>query len=105
MNKDKLRKNINHRVRIRPIARRFNGKVELEQIDDEWTIYEVTADGVIIRNRRIGHTKLLGFDHIHQYTSDPDRYSDGFKCGFLTLTVQLNIDRNKIWIEPISLNK
>lgn len=103
MNKDKLKKNIYHRVRLRPIAKRINGLIELNPIDDDWIIEQITDDGVTIKNMRTDHIKLLGFDHIHHYTSDPGRDFDGFKHGFLTLTVQLYIDGWHVRIEPISL--
>ena len=103
MNKDKLRQNIYYRVRLRPIPKRFKGSVELDPIDDEWIIEQVTDAGVTIKNMRTDHSKLLGFDHIHHYTSDPSRDFDGFKHGFLTLTVQLSLDGILVRVDPISL--
>lgn len=104
MNKDKLRKSIYHRVRLRPMAKEYFGSIESNPIiDDDWSIEQVTDEGVRIGNLRTHHTKLLGFDHIHHYVSDPGRNSDGFKHGFLTLTVQLYLDGWHVRVEPVSL--
>jgi len=73
-------------VRIRPIARRFQGSRELEQIDD---------------NLRCDHCPTLGFDHIHSYTSDPMRDTDGQKHGFLQLVVEIRLTDRRYTIEPL----
>ncbi|HLX81918.1 MAG TPA: hypothetical protein VKS43_15175, partial [Burkholderiales bacterium] len=89
MNLEQLKKNVGQRVRLRPIARRFdeNGR-ELEQIDDVWTMLSLTDGiGVTLQNPRSGHQPVLGKDHIYSYASDGER--DGIKHGFLTLHVQL----------------
>jgi len=101
MNKDMLRKNLYARVRLRPIARRFNRTAELEQIDDDWIIRQVLDAGIRIENLRSYHTTILGYDHIHQYTSDPNRDSGGLKYGFLSLNVQILIYPSELRIEPI----
>lgn len=103
MNKDKLKKNIFHRVKLRPIAKRIKRSIESEPIDDDWIIEQVTDDGVVLKNTRTDHFKLLGFDHIHHYTSDPSRDYNGLKHGILTMTVQLYLDEKNVRIEPISL--
>jgi hypothetical protein len=88
MNLEQLKKNVGQRVRIRPMARRFdeNGR-ELEQLDDEWVVSAVTDAGVTLSNERTGHQPILGRDHIYSYASDGER--GGIKRGFLTLHVQL----------------
>ena len=49
----------------------FSGDIELEQIDDDWSIIKVDNIGVLIENfcTSSNHT-LLGYDHIHDYKSD-----------------------------------
>ena len=93
-----------HRVRIRPIAKELQGTIELPKVDDEWIIERISDDGVTIDNPRTRHSKLIGFDHIHHYTSDPSKNYDGLKHGFLTLTIQLSISGYHVNIEPIILS-
>ena len=102
MNKDALKKSLHARVRLRPVARRFDGETELEAIDDEWIIEGSNASGVQIKNARTYHVTTLGPDHISKFVTDPDRSSLGFKTGFLVLTVQVFIGGNRLWIEPTS---
>ena len=99
MNKDRLKKSIYHRVRLRPIAERRNGGGRLSPCDDDWIIQKVD-DLVELSNVRTGHLAKLGLDHIHSYASDPQRDHDGLVHGFLDLNVQLIISGNKIDIEP-----
>lgn len=101
MNLDQLKKNVNQRVQLRPIARRFDedGR-ELEQLDDDWIMAAVTDDGVRILNPRTGHATTLGRDHVHHYTSNPDRSQTGIKHGFLTLNVQISLCGTNLTIEP-----
>jgi hypothetical protein len=102
MKKDQIKKNLNSRVKLRPIAKRLSNDVEIGQFDDDWIIDKVSDEGVEINDTRSGYRVILGFDHIHNYTSDPNRDYDGFKHGILVLTVQLiiNIDTWKVSIEP-----
>jgi hypothetical protein len=100
MNKQELKKSVGKRVRIRPKAKRFDGGPdgpELPQIDDDWSIDRITDEGLAISNARTDHLAILGYDHIHHFTSDPQR---GQEFGFLTLTVQIHIGGNRLWIEP-----
>lgn len=103
MNKDKLKKSLYARVQLRPIARRFSGSMELEQIDGDWLIEEVADVGIKIRNIATDHTTKLGYDHIHHYTSNPDKEFDDLKHGFLSLNVQVFFNATELWIEPISV--
>jgi len=99
MNKEQLRKNVNDWVRLRPIAHRLQASGHpLPQLDDEWRIEAVTDDGVRISLPRTGHGRLLGFDHICEYTSD--RIERGMKYGFLTLKVQLSIQGHDVHVTP-----
>lgn len=103
MNLDQLKKNINQRVQLRPIARRFDNEgLELEQIDDDWVIQEVSNGGVQISNIRTAHTTILGRDHVHHFTSNPDRSQSGTKHGFLTLNVQISLRGQNLSIDPNS---
>ena len=102
MNIDHLRKSVNHRVRIRPIAKRFDGPHELPKEDDIWVIERVSPEGVYVHNTRTGHVTTLGLDHVLEYSSDPDRSVDGQKHGFLILKIQVYLrEGNRLTIEPI----
>jgi hypothetical protein len=103
MNKEMLAKCEGHLVRIRPIARRFQGSRELEQIDDDWRITRVDAARKIveIHNLRCAHCLTIGLDHIHSYTSDPMRDTDGQKHGFLHLIVEIRLTDQGPTIEPL----
>ena len=50
-----------------------------------------------ISNTATGHGAILGYDHIHHFTSDPAR---GARSGFLILNVQIHIGGSRLWIEP-----
>jgi len=100
MNKDKLKKLLYHRVRIRPISTRNDGNNQLETIDDVWIIQSV-KETVKLSNIRTGHVAILGLDHIHHYVSDPKEEYDELKNGFLMLNIQVTLSGNKLEIEPI----
>ncbi len=99
MNADKLRRNEWTRVRIRPQAKRFLGRngPELPQIDDTWTLKTVIGGEANIENNRTHHVCALPMDHIHHFSTDPER---GKGNGFLVLTSQINIGGDDLWIEP-----
>lgn len=100
MNKKALEKSVGQQVRLRPIARRFEGDKEQPQIDDPWIIQHVTKDGVHLLNTRTNHCPTLGFDHIFGYTSDPDRSRGSEVHGLLQLTVQLILRGDEVLNEP-----
>lgn len=99
MNKEKLRKNVNDWVRLRPIAHRLQVSGHLlPQLDDAWRIESVADEGVRVFLPRTGHGRLLAFDQICEYTSD--RIERGMKYGFLILKVQLSIQGNDVNVAP-----
>ena len=102
MKKDQIKKDLCSRVRLRPIAKRFSNDVEIGRFDNDWIIDKVSDEGVEINDTRSGYRVILGFDHIHDYKSDPNRNYDGLKHGILVLNVQLciNINTWKVSIEP-----
>ena len=102
MNKDQLAKSKGSRIRLRPIAKRFEDNRELPPIDDDWIIEFVDKNkGVNIFNVRTNHTTALGFDHIREFISDPNRDRDELKHGFLKLKVQISLCGNTVKIEPL----
>jgi hypothetical protein len=99
MNKEQLRKNVGHWVRLRPIAHRLDFRgMPLPQIDDEWKIESVLDDGVRLFLPRTGHVRLLAFDNLCEYTKD--RFERGMHYAFLTLKVQLSIQGNDVHVTP-----
>ena len=99
MNKSQMKKNAWSHVRLRPVAKRFNGAdgPQLPPVDDDWMITSVGDNGVSISNNHTGHGTMLGWDQIHHWSTDPDR---GGRNGFLTLNTQINIGGNRLWCEP-----
>jgi hypothetical protein len=69
-------------------------------MDDDWIILEVSTVGVQVSNIRTGHVTTLGKDHVHHFTSNPDRSQTGIAYGFLTLNVQVFLQGNELWVRP-----
>ena len=98
---DQIKKNVGYRVQLVPQACRLDEKGnELPAIDDDWIIQEVFKGGVRISNVRTQHHTILGLDHIHHFTSNPDRSQGGIKYGFLTLNVQIFLQGNNLSVRP-----
>lgn len=96
----KLAKCIQHRVRLRPAARRFRGETELRIMDDDWLVQEIEENTARIRNIRTDHVAVLGSDQIRDYIADPKREYDGLRHGFLELKVQVYLRGPDLVIEP-----
>jgi len=101
MNLDRIKKAVGHRVNLVPVACRLDeyGR-ELPRIDDVWIVDEVTDAGVRISNPRTGHGTTLGKDHIHHFTSNPDRSKNGLQHGFFMLNVQIFIQGAALTVKP-----
>src|SRR6202034_4324102 len=101
MNLEQLKRNKGWRVQLIPIASRLNddGR-ELPPLDDDWIVGDVSNEGVLIANTRTPRQVMLGADHIHHFTTNPDRSQDGFKYGFFTLNVQIFLQGHKSWVRP-----
>jgi hypothetical protein len=78
MNKRELSKMQHRRVRVFPIARRFDERrgVELEQIDDVWLVTAASREALVLRNPRSHEQVELGTDHVREFMTDAGR-SDG----------------------------
>jgi len=68
-------------------------------MDDDWLIQEVTDAYVSLQNLRTQHMTMLGLDHTHSFTSDPQRDIGGLKHGFLALHVQLTVTPKGVLID------
>jgi hypothetical protein len=60
------------------------------------------AWGAGISNPRTGHFTTLGFDHIYEFTSNPDRSRGDARYGFLTLKKSNFMKGNSLTIRPTS---
>lgn len=101
MNWQQLKKNVGHRVQLRPIAGRLDESGRrLRSLDDDWTIRAFPNDCVEVYNVRTGHFIRLGKDHVHHFASNPDRADGELRFGFLILTVQVFLQGAKAWVEP-----
>jgi hypothetical protein len=101
MNWAQFRQNTGLRVQLLPVACRLGPSGnELPSIDDDWIISDVSEIGVRITNVRTGHFLTLGKDHIHHFTSNPDRSRNSVPHGFLTLLVQVFIRGDEVTVKP-----
>lgn len=101
MNWEQMKNNVGYRVQLVPMACRLDDTSrELPPMDDDWVIQEVSTAGVRISNTRTGHVTTLGKDHVHHFTTNPDRSQTGIPHGFLTLNVQVFLQRNNLWVRP-----
>ena len=72
----------------------------MPEISDDWQIADATDDRLMITNTRTQHQTVLAKDHVHHFTSDLIRSSDGSDHGFLVLLVQIFIQGQIIRIRP-----
>lgn len=99
MNLEQLKKNVGQIVRLRPIAHRYDEDgQQLEQIDDDWSIMQVSDAGVTVMNLATQHTRTLFRDQIHHYASDT--VTQGRVRGFLVLNIQIYLVGLEIQVEP-----
>jgi hypothetical protein len=100
MTKDKLKQNLFYVVQLHPLAIR----VDQGSVNDDWRI-EAVADSVKLKNIRTEIYLILGFDHIHSFSTNPARDWDGNKHGFLDLNVQVFFDNKRSWVQPIRIRR
>ena len=101
MNIRQLKRSIQSRVRLRPIALSVELSGKRVAYDDQWIVDAVSDGGTVeLRNPSTGHVARLGSDHIHHFDSDPPSTMDGFNHGFLILTMQLFMRGRDLWLEP-----
>ena len=98
MNRSLLHKLNNQRVRVRPIARRFDDLGnELPGADDVWSVSQAHSDGVVLINHATNHILGLAPEHIRSYMAEvPGR------TGFLLLNVQVFLQGRKVHKEPLA---
>ena len=83
MNRQQLKKSEVQLLRLRPTALARDGR----PIDDDWALtLNDSDDTATLTNQRTRASVLVGFDHIHSYTTDPAR---GNQYGFLQMLSQI----------------
>ncbi len=101
VNLEYFKKNVGWRVQLVPTEIRLDEyDRELPVMNDDWLLESVTEEGVRISNVRTGHGIVLGTDHIHHFTSNPNRSLGVVKYGFLTLHVQVFLRATECWVQP-----
>lgn len=104
VNLEMLKGNVGWRMQLAPQAIHLDelGR-ELPGKNEDWIIRTVTADEVRLDEATImGYTVALGADYVQSFTSNPSRsVLGGLQYGFLKLTMQMYIPRDKpIWFQP-----
>ncbi|HFD32951.1 MAG TPA: hypothetical protein ENJ28_09640 [Gammaproteobacteria bacterium] len=91
------------RVRIRPIPEMHDGNAYHTWKDIDWSVEDVAPKNKIIRLRAIGYDYVaqIGGDHILNFDTDPQRETDGFEHGIVTLKVKIQIKGVNINLEPL----
>jgi hypothetical protein len=88
MNKEKLSEMRYKRVKVRPIAQRFDANgFEIEPNDDVWLIENASREELELRNLHCGQDVSLGTDYIREFMTDHNLYQKS--DGFLLLKVQI----------------
>jgi hypothetical protein len=101
LNFSKIVSNVGRHVELQPAACFLDAKGRtLPDVSDDWRITEAIDDRLKIKNVRTGHETVLAKDHIHHYTSNPHRMTNGQEHAFLTLLVQLYIQNDRVTVMP-----
>lgn len=78
MNWSKIVASVGSHVELQPVARSLDAKGSaLPYVSDAWLIAEANEDRLKIRSMRTGHETVLAKDHMHHYTSNPHRVTNG----------------------------
>jgi hypothetical protein len=103
MNLDQLKKNVGFRVQLEPPAIHLDpiGR-ELPGRNEDWIIQRVTETDVRIDEATmLPLTTTIGKDSVHHFTSNPSRsVAGGLQYGFLSLTMQMFIQEDRITYRP-----
>jgi hypothetical protein len=103
VNWEKMAKNVGRVVELQPAACFLDsGGRPLPWTSDDWRVDKVGDERTELINTRTQHRAILAKDHIHHFTSDPNRSLDGSNYGFLVLQVQLFVQGDRISIRPCS---
>jgi hypothetical protein len=100
VNIKQLKKNLHHRVRLRPVPLSKDADGRAVNADDHWILASLVNERVELSNVRTGHVIGLNPDHVHSYTSDVVPHGS-VPAGFLELKVQVTLSGACATVEPI----
>ena len=88
MNKEKLSEMRYKRVKVRPIAQRYDASgFKVESSDDVWLIERASREELELRNLHCGQGVSIGTDYIREFMTDHNLYQKS--DGFLLLKVRI----------------
>jgi len=95
------------RVRIRPIPEMHDGNAYRTWKDIDWSVEDVTPKNKVIHLSATGYGYVvqIGGDHILNFDTDPQRETDGFEHGIITLKVKVQIKGVNINLETVGRNE
>jgi len=99
---DQLKKCAYVRTQLQPLPIRLDqfGHL-LPSIDEDWIIQPFMDDGILgLSSVETGYIAKLGYDAVHHFTSNPNRFQGTVRFGFLTLTVQIYMQGCNLWYLP-----
>jgi hypothetical protein len=99
MKKDQVAKMVGRHVRLRPMATTASG----DRLDDDWVIVNVSDTRLDLQRVPDDAPLRLGLDHVHRYSSDPDRDEEPHApYGILVLTERVvRRDTGRFGVEVI----
>ena len=101
MNKEMLPKLKCSYVRLKPTLRQHGRERRGEGSPDlEFHVEDASKEKLSLRDRDSSILIPMNADHIHAYYTDIDR-GDGRRRGILSLNVQLNLDGDRLWVDPL----
>jgi hypothetical protein len=103
VNFDRIKKSVGTRLQLLPPAILLDDVGRNRGTYDNVWILDAVEDNDVRISTSTGHFTLLGKDHVHHYTSNPNESRQaGVEHGFFTLNVQIYIQGNKVKILPLA---
>lgn len=100
MKLDRLKENVGWRMEIMPPACHLDDQSNpLPEKNEDWLVEEVTDDLVRL-SEQSGYQLKLGTDHIYNFTTNPQRAAAEGNFGFLSLHVQVFVQRGCVFVKP-----
>ncbi len=100
MKLDRLKKNVGWWMEIMPPACHLDNQSNpLPEKNEDWLVEEVTDDLVRL-SEQTGYQLKLGTDHIYNFATNPQRAAAEGNFGFLTLHVQVFVQRSRVFVKP-----
>lgn len=100
MNKTRIKNCMGHRMQLVPAAVHLDSDGDRIQVgEDFWTVQAMPTEHVELVNDN-GLTCRLGYDHIHNYATDPERSTESHQYGMLVLNMQLVFRNGELKFYP-----